>query len=128
MHEYFPLLIVGAVIGVIAAVFLVAYFTVKDSENDADRTRNMPDSEIIRRLMQYARPYWKEFTLVFFIMVVSTVYNLVSPLLIGQITKLVVTDFELNQLYGMVMLYAAILLVSLLCTYLQAMILQKVGQ
>ena len=128
MHEYFPLLIVGAAIGIITAVFLIAYFTVKDKEDTSDYTRNMPDSEIIRRLMAYAKPYWKQFVLVFFIMVVSIVYNLVSPLLIGRITKLVVTDFELNQLFGMVILYAAILLVSLLCTYLQAMILQKVGQ
>jgi len=128
MHEYFPLLIVGALIGIITAVFLIAYFTVKDKEDTSDYTRNMSDSEIIRRLMAYAKPYWKQFVLVFFIMVVSIVYNLVSPLLIGRITKLVVTDFELNQLFGMVILYAAILLASLLCTYLQAMILQKVGQ
>ena len=128
MHEYFPLLIVGAAIGIITAVFLVAYFTVKDKEDTSDYTRNMPDSEIIRRLMAYAKPYWKQFVLVFFIMVVSIVYNLVSPLLIGRITKLIVDDFELNQLFGMVILYAAILLVSLLCTYLQAMILQQVGQ
>ena len=128
MPEYFPLLIVGAAIGVIAAVFLVAYFKVKDVQDDSDHVRNMSDSEIVRRLMQYAKPYWKQFVLVFFIMVASTVYNLVSPLLIGRITKLIVTDFELKQLYSMVILYAAILLVSLVCTYLQAMILQKVGQ
>ena len=128
MHEYFPLLIVGAFIGVIAAVFLIAYFTVKDAEHDADNTRNMPDSEIIRRLMAYAKPYWKQFVLVFFIMVASIGYNLLSPLLIGRITKLLVTNFELDRLFSMVILYAAILLVSLLCTYLQAMILQKVGQ
>ena len=64
MHEYFPLLIVGAAIGIIAAVFLVAYFTVKEKEDTSDYTRNMSDSEIIRRLMAYAKPYWKQFVLV----------------------------------------------------------------
>ena len=31
--------------------------------------RNMPDSEIIRRLLRYARPYWKDFIIVFVVMV-----------------------------------------------------------
>src|SRR5699024_1023781 len=90
--------------------------------------RNMPDGEIIRRLMGYAKPYWKEFVLTLIIMLISIVYDLVSPLLVGDIQALVKNDFELRDLYVRVALYGGILAVSLICTYFQAMILQKIGQ
>ena len=128
MYEYLPLLIVGAAIGMVSTVFLVAYFMDRTRREATDEERRMSDGEIIRRLMGYARPYWKHFVLVVFIMLASIVYDLLSPLLIGHITRIVVEDFELSQLYGVVILYAGILLVSLVCTYAQAMILQKVGQ
>ncbi len=128
MHNYFPLLIVGAAIGMISIVFLVAYLMDKSKKDNSDFERHMTDSEIIRRLMRYARPYWKSFVLVFCVMLISIVYDLLSPLLIGRITKVIVGDFELNYLFGIVILYAGVLVVSLVCTYVQAMILQKVGQ
>ena len=49
--------------------------------------RNMPDSEIIKRLLHYGTPYKKRFALVFFIMLVSIVYDLLSPVLIGNIQE-----------------------------------------
>ena len=128
MHNYFPLLIVGAAIGMISIVFLVAYLMDKRKKDNSDFQRHMSDSEIIRRLMRYAKPYWKSFVLVFCVMLISIVYDLLSPLLIGRITKVIVGDFELSYLLSIVILYAGVLLVSLVCTYVQAMILQKVGQ
>ena len=128
MREYFPLLIVGAIIGVFTLLFAVAYAVDRRKKQTDDRERNMPDSEIIRRLMAYARPYWKEFVLTFIVMLFSVVYDVVSPLLIGQIQKLVAGDFVLRELYSRVAVYAGILIVSLVCTYLQATMLQKTGQ
>ena len=128
MREYFPLLIVGAIIGVFTLLFAVAYAVDRRKKQTDDRERNMPDSEIIRRLMAYARPYWKEFVLTFIVMLFSVVYDVVSPLLIGQIQKLVAGDFALRELYSRVAVYAGILIVSLVCTYLQATMLQKTGQ
>ena len=78
--------------------------------------------------MVYAKPYWKEFLLVFFLMILSNVYALVSPLLVGDIEEMVKNDFPLPRLYVMVGTYVGILLVSLGCTYIQSVILQKVGQ
>ncbi|MDO5153190.1 MAG: ABC transporter ATP-binding protein [Eubacteriales bacterium] len=128
MHEYLPLLIVGAIIGVFTLVFLAVYVLDKKKKEAMGYERHMADSEIIRRLMRYARPYWKEFILTFLVMVFSIVYDLVSPLLIGDIQALVKKDFVLHDLYIRVAVYAGILVVSLACTYFQAMILQKTGQ
>ncbi len=128
-QQYLPILIVGAIIGAFTVVFVLAYIALqKHKEKEDDHERHMADSEIIKRLMVYAKPYWKSFVLVFFIMIFSIVYDLISPLIIGDIQGLIKGPFELRQLYSRVALYAAILVVSLVCTYLQAMILQKTGQ
>lgn len=128
MPEYLPLLIVGAIIGVFTAVFLVAYALDRRRREQLTKERHMSDGEIIRRLLAYARPYWRSFLLTFAVMLFSIVYDLVSPLLIGNIQALVKADFALKDLYVRVAVYAGILLVSLVCTYAQAIILQKTGQ
>ena len=128
MREYLPLLIAGAIIGVFTLVFVAAYALEKNKKETMGFDRNMPDSEIVARLLGYAKPYWKEFVLTLIIMLFSIVYDLVSPLLIGDIQALVKDEFELPQLYSRVAVYGSILVVSLVCTYFQAMILQKTGQ
>ena len=128
MREYLPLLIVGAIIGAFTVAFLIAYASIKDKKHAVGFERNMPDSEIVRRLLQYAKPYWKDFVLVFFIMLLSIAYDIISPWLVGEIQNVVKSDFELNKLFTMVAVYGGILLVSIVCTYFQAMILQRVGQ
>ena len=128
MREYLPILIVGAIIGVFTLIFLVAYALEKNKKESMGYDRHMADSEIVHRLLQYAKPYWKEFLLALLVMLLSIVYDLVSPLLIGDIQNLVKDEFQLRDLYVRVAIYGGILLVSLICTYLQAMILQKTGQ
>jgi len=128
MAEYLPILIVGAIIGVFTLIFLAAYALEKNKKETMGFDRHMSDREIVTRLLRYAAPYKKEFALTLLIMLFSIVYDLVSPLLVGNIQALVKGNFELKQLYVRVAVYAGILLVSLVCTYLQAMILQKTGQ
>ena len=129
MREYLPVLIVGAIIGAFAIVFLIAYIALqKSKEHFEENERNMADGEIVRRLLAYAKPYWKNFVIVFFVMLFSIVYDLLSPLLIGHIQDTIKDPFELNYLFTLVAVYAGILVVSLVCTYFQAMILQKTGQ
>ncbi len=128
MREYLPVLLTGAVLVLIASAFVIAWlFAQKGKQND-DFQRTMPDKVIIRRLLGYAKPYWKQFVLVLVIMIVSIVYDLASPALIGNIEELVKGPFELHQLFAKVVLYAGILVVSLLSTYFQTVILQKAGQ
>ncbi len=129
MSEYLPLLIVGAIIGVFTAMFLLAWAALKKhKEHFDDRERSMSDMDLIRRLLRYARPYWKSFLGVFFIMLFSIGYELASPLLIAHIKEILMPGLDLGYLYSLVAVYAGILIVSLVCTYLQAMILQKTGQ
>ena len=130
MAEYLPILIVGAIIGVFTTLFIVAWAILKRHKEDmTDRERHMSDREIITRLLRYAKPYWKSFVAVGIIMLFSIAYEVASPLLMGAIQGLVKQEnFQLSQLYSTVAVYASILAVSLVCTYLQAMILQKTGQ
>ena len=93
-----------------------------------EQERNLSDKELIRRLLQYAKPYWKQFVLVFLIMLFSIFYDLASPLLIGHIERMVKNDFALTDLYRTVAVYVSILVISVVCTYLQSVLLQRVGQ
>ena len=128
MREYLPLLIMGAIIGSFTGIFVIAYAMVKNKKEAMGFERNMADAEIIRRLLRYAKPYWKQFALTLVIMLFSVVYDVLSPMLVGKIVGLVQTDFQLTELFVMVAVYGSILVVSLICTYAQAMLLQKTGQ
>ena len=129
MREYLPILIVGAIVGVLSVIFLIAYITMKDKKEAIGFDRNMKDGEIIRRLSKYALRQWPSFLLVLLLMVFSIVYDIVSPLVIGELTESIQNEtFTLPFLYTSVAVYASILVVSMVCTYVQAIVLQKTGQ
>ena len=128
MREFYPILIVGAVIGAVALIFFLAYMSIKDDKKGLSFDRNMKDGEITKRLLRYAKPYWKNFVLVLFLMLFSIAYNIISPILVGRIEGLIKDRFEMSTLIAYVIVYACILLVSLVCTYLQSIVLQKTGQ
>ena len=128
MREFYPLLIVGAIIGTFSVIFLIAFLSIKDKKEAIGFERNMSDGEIAKRLFRYAKPFWKEFLLAFFIMFLSIAYDIAAPLIIGKIEEQIKSEFELPLLYRSVVVYAAILVVSLVSTYAQAVLLQKTGQ
>lgn len=128
MHEYLPLLIVGAVVGLFSVGGLVAYLSIKDNKEAVGFDRHMPDSELFGRLLVYAKPYWKSFLLVFGIMIFSIAYDLISPRILKNVIDMVQKEFELPELFTQVGVYAALLLVSMVCVYFQSIILQRVGQ
>ncbi len=130
MNEFYPILIVGAIIGIFATIFILAYVFMKDKKEAIGFDRNMKDSEIIRRLLKYAKPYAKQFIFVLFLMLFSIAHEIISPLIMGDIIKMVGNEsgFELNELLYRIIAYACILVVSLICTYVQSVILQKTGQ
>ena len=123
-----PLLLVGAVIGVVTALLIFAYASVKDKKESMGFERNMSDGEIVRRLVQYAKPYGGKFALVGVLVLFSITYDIASPLIVGYIEEMVVGDFTLNRLFAAVAVYAGVLVFSMGSTYFQAVILQKVGQ
>ena len=123
-----PLVLVGAVIGVITALLVAAYAAVKDKKTAMGFERNMEDGEIMRRLARYARPYLSKFLIVGVLMLFSIAYDIISPLIVGRIEELVAGEFELRALFLGVSVYAGVLVFSMGSTYLQAVILQRVGQ
>ena len=128
MYNLYPLLIVGGIIGAISIIFVVAFCMMKDKKTAIGFDRHMKDSELIKRLLRYARPHWKSFILVFVIIIASIFYDIASPIIIGNVTEMLKGDFELPKLYTTVITYASILVVSLISSYVQAIVLQKTGQ
>ncbi len=128
MTEFFPLLTVGSIIGVISVVFILAYAFMKDKKEAVGFDRHMKDSEIIKRLLAYAKPHWRQFLIVLLVMLFSIAYDIISPILVGNIEEMIKNDFELYALYLNVGFYASLLVVSMVCSYLQSIVLQKVGQ
>ena len=128
MHAYYPLLLTGGIIGFISILLIVAYASIKDKKQAIGFDRHMKDGEIVRRLLRYAKPYRGQFIFVGFIMLFGIAYDILSPTIIGKVTDLIKDDFELPELYRLVAAYAGILIVSMVCVYVQAIVLQKVGQ
>ena len=128
MHAYYPLLLTGGIIGFFSLVLIVAYASIKDKKQSMGFDRHMKDGEIIRRLLAYAKPYRGQFLFVGCIMLVGIAYDILSPTIIGKVTDLIKDEFELPELFRLVAIYAGILIVSMVCVYVQAIVLQKVGQ
>ncbi len=128
MGEFSPLIIVGAIIGVFTVIFVAAYIVLKKKKAAVTFDRNMPDSEIMARMLPYAKPYLGSFAAVLFMMLVATAYDILSPLLVGDIERVIKDDFELRDLFIRVAVYASILIVSLISNYFQSIVLQKTGQ
>ena len=128
MYEYYPLLILGAIIGAMTIVLVLAYVFMKDKKTAIGFDRNMKDSEIVRRIAKYTKPYISYFIVIGLLLLFSISYDIISPMLLGKIETLISGTFEMSTLIAYVIVYASILIVSLVCTYFQAIILQKVGQ
>lgn len=130
MTDYLPLLIVGAIIGVFSAALILAYVFVKDKKESMGFERNMKDGELMKRLLRYAKPYWFNFVIVGLVMLLSVSYNILSPILTSDITKIIQQKdgFIYNDVLWRVIIYAVVLIGSLVGTYVQAMVLQKTGQ
>ena len=128
MREYFPLIAVGAVLGVLSIIFIIAYLSIRKQKEAIGFDRSMKDSEITRRLLIYAKPYWKNFLFVLLIMLFSISYDIFAPILMGDIVSILGENFEMSELLWLVIIYASLLVVSLICSYVQAIVLQKTGQ
>lgn len=128
MHEYYPLLIIGASISTFALIFILAYAFMKDKKTAIGFERHMKDSEIVHRLLIYAKPHIGSFVGVGFVMIVSIAYDIVSPLIVGRIEEMIKNDFPLPRLFAMVAVYGGVLVISMISTYIQSIVLQKTGQ
>ena len=128
MREYYPILVVGATVGLVSAILLFAFFSVKDRKTEMGFERHMSDGKILLRLLKYAKPYWPSFIAIFFLLVISIAHSLSAPLIVGAVEKMLASDnLQLTPLFTYVAVYAGIVVISLLCSYIQRIMLQKVG-
>ncbi|MBR4292607.1 MAG: ATP-binding cassette domain-containing protein, partial [Clostridia bacterium] len=128
MREFLPIIIVGALICSFAVAFIVAFMLIKDKKEAIGFDRNMKDSDILRRLLAYAKPHYKSFIFVIVVMLFSIAYDIVAPIIVGEIEETIKSDFPLSRLFSYVAVYGVLLVVSLACTYIQSIVLQKTGQ
>ena len=99
MHEFYPLLVIGATVGVFSIGFIVAFALIKNKKEAIGFDRSMKDGELCRRLLHYAKPYWRSFVFVGLVMLLSVAYDIVSPILVGRIEETIKQDFALGTLY-----------------------------
>ena len=84
MYEYFPLLLVGAIVSVISTALIIAYVIFKRKKEEIGFDRSMKNKEILKRLLPYVTRQKKRFILAISLVLVSTVYSIVSPALLGK--------------------------------------------
>lgn len=125
-----PLIYVCLILAVFSLIFIISFLCIKDKKEAFGFERNMKDSEIIKRLLKYAKPYAKDFVLVFAVMIFTVASSIILPLITGSITEILQQEggFKYQEILNNVILYISLLLLSLVCSYIQAMVLQKTGQ
>ncbi len=128
LYNYYPILIVGAILGTLSVLLVLAFVLMKNKKEAFGFERTMPDREILKRLLVYAKPYRMRFVAIGLLVCFSVAYDIVSPWLIGRVQEMIKTDFEMTPLLIMVFTYVGILIVSMLSSYVQAILLQKTGQ
>ncbi|HCX64485.1 MAG TPA: hypothetical protein DHN33_04655, partial [Eubacteriaceae bacterium] len=94
---------------------------------------------VLKRLTAYAKPYWKQFILVFFLIIIITVGSLAQPRLVQILIdqnlsplfngerQMEINEF-LSQVLPIGLLYLATVGAVFFATYAQIWILNKTGQ
>ena len=124
-----PFLYVGLILFTFTFIFVLAYVLMKNKKEALGFDRNMKDTEIIKRFSKYAKPHVKGFVFVLVIMITSIAADLLLPLITGRIVAILqMPYFTYTDVLKCVIAYVVLLIVSLCCTYLQAVVLQKIGQ
>ena len=105
MNKIYPLVIVGAIIGVFTLGFIIAYALMKNKKTAIGFERQMKDTELFRRLLRYAKPHGKSFLIAAATMLFSISYDVISPIMVGRIETLIGEDFEMRTLLAYVIAY-----------------------
>ena len=96
--------------------------------SDDDVLGKAYDARLMRRLLQYLRPYWRQVALAFVTIIVSAVASLVQPYLIKVAIDRYITQRQLAGLDGLAGLYLTVLVASFAAEYFQTWTLQLTGQ
>lgn len=97
--------------------------------NNEKSLRVLSDKVIMSRLMKYMKGHYKTFFIAFGLMVIAVVLDLLMPLLIEQaLIELGEDVINFSKIIYIVAIYAVILLATYIIQYVQAIMLQKMGQ
>src|SRR3954465_949311 len=96
--------------------------------HDEDVVGKAYDARLMRRLLEYLRPYWRQVALAFVTIIVSAVASLVQPYLIKVAIDRYISRRELTGLNVLAALYLTVLVASFAAEYFQTWTLQLTGQ
>jgi len=96
--------------------------------SDDDVVGKAYDARLMRRLLEYLRPYWRQVALAFVTIIVSAVASLVQPYLIKVAIDRYISRRELTGLNVLAALYLTVLVASFAAEYFQTWTLQLTGQ
>ncbi len=86
------------------------------------------DARLMRRLLHYLRPYWRQVALALAAIIVGAVASLVQPYLIKVAIDRYIGTRQLSGLNGLAVLYLAVLVVAFAAEYVQTWTMQLTGQ
>ena len=89
----------------------------------------MKDIDILKRLLKYAKPYWKNFAFVILLVAFTIASDIALPLILGDVADVLGQEgFDYFAVLKDAIIYFVVLVLSLVCTFVMAVILQKTGQ
>ena len=86
------------------------------------------DARLMRRLMHFLRPYWRQVALALVAIVVGSAASLVQPYLIKVAIDQHIATGQLAGLNGLAALYLAVLVIAFAAEYVQTWTMQLTGQ
>ncbi|MCK5731992.1 MAG: ABC transporter ATP-binding protein, partial [Tenericutes bacterium] len=94
-----------------------------------DRKYTMSDKVIIKRLMNYAKPYTLRFIAVLLLMIITVLVGLLEPFIIGESIDLLTADtVDVNKFILYLSIFGISILISAFVTFYQVLMLQRIGQ
>src|SRR6478736_2103251 len=98
------------------------------SGQDDDVVGKAYDARLMRRLLEYLRPYWRQVALAFVTIIVSAVASIVQPYLIKVAIDRYIAQRRLAGLDGLAAVYLTVLVASFAAEYFQTWTMQMTGQ
>ena len=94
--------------------------------------KKIPFFKILKRVMGYGKKEWWKFLLAFLLLLCETFLGAVQPIVVQQfIDKLSAVNIDLttvDMIIGFALMYIGITIVSMLCFFLNNILVQKAGQ
>ena len=96
---------------------------------EKDQVRKMKDSDIVKRLFKYTKPFIGKFVLVIIMMLFTVLLDVVTPLLIGDVIERLGGDsIDIKDIITRIGIYVILIIATYCGSYFQAVTLQKIGQ